>query len=201
MKRQVSRRRPRFDVGFLGRPNTTSVLGPDGQPMPIDQRTSWLRELRRDAPDLTFSGGLTEWAADYSQRLADEPALRELCFARNNVSFATYWRLITDCRVLLSPGGNAPWTYRHYESLYAGAAVVSIDFRRRDMLTPLPRDNMIHVSDGASIVPAVRDALALAQARPSLAEDNFAHLEQYLHYGSYAKNRRPLLERFLSQLD
>jgi hypothetical protein len=101
--------------------------------------------------------------------------------------------------VLLSPGGNAPWTYRHYECLYAGGVVVSIDFRERDMLVPLPRANMVHVPDGAPVLPAVREALAWSRDRPALAEENFAHLERYLQFGSYAKNRVALIERFVAQ--
>ena len=62
------------------------------------------------------------------------------------------------------PGGNVPWTYRHYESLYAGGVVATIDFRQRDMLVPLPRENMVHVPDGAPIVPAVREAIEMSRS-------------------------------------
>ena len=69
------------------------------------------------------------------------------------------------------------------------------------MLVPLPRESMIHVADGAPVVPAVRAALELSRTRPELAEENFDHLERYLHWGSYAKNRTALIERFMAQLD
>ncbi len=191
-----------FDVGFLGRSNRTAVLGSNGEIEFLHQRTGWLRELRDHAPDLTLAGGLTEWDSDhFRKRTQSEPDLPLLCYRRNSVTFPAYWRLVSNCRVLLSPGGNAPWTYRHYESLYAGAAVVSIDFRNRDMLVPLPPGGMIHTPDGAPVVPAIRAALELYRSRPALAEENFAHLERYLYYGSFAKNRTALIDRFTAQLE
>jgi hypothetical protein len=202
-RRQLGwRRRPQFDVGFLGRPNSTRIVGADGQIEKIEQRVNWLRELRDQAPDITLGGGITEWDSDaFRLRMATEPDLAGLCYERNKVNFPTYWRIVSNCRVLLSPGGNAPWTYRHYEALYAGAAVVSIDFRERDMLVPLPREGVIHVADRAPIVPAVRAALEQNLSHPELAEENFAHLERYLRYGSYARGRTALIDRFLAQLD
>ncbi len=201
LARKLGRRpAPQYDVAFLGRPNLTSVMGDGGVARLVDQRVAWLRELRERAPDLTLGGGLTEWDNDaFRRREAADPSLHSLCFRRDSVTFPTYWRTIRRARVLLSPGGNAPWTYRHYESLYAGAAVVTIDFRQRDMLVPLPRENMVHVPDGGSIVPAVREALAMVHDRPSLSEENFAHLERYLHYGGYAKSRQALVDRFVAQ--
>ena len=201
-RRLGGRRRPQFDVGFLGRPNPTAVVDDGGAIRMLDQRVDWLRELKSQASDLTFAGGLTEWdSATYRERIAAEPDLRALCYEHNSVPFPAYWRLIANCRVLLSPGGNAPWTYRHYESLYAGAAVVSIDFRERDMLVPLPREGMIHAPDGEAVVRSIRGALELAESRPTVAEENFAHLEQYLHYGSYARSRRATIDRFTAQFD
>jgi hypothetical protein len=78
--------------------------------------------------------------------------------------------------------------------------VATIDFRHRDMLVPLPRENMVHVPDGAPIVPAVREALELSHARPNLSEENFEYLERFLHYGSYARSRAALIDRFVAQL-
>jgi hypothetical protein len=200
--RRAFRRPPerKFDVGFLGRSNRTAVLSASCEIEYLHQRVGWLRELRDHAPDLTLAGGLTEWDSDhFRKRTESEPDLPGLCYRRNSVTFPAYWRLVSNCRVLLSPGGNAPWTYRHYEALYAGAAVVSIDFRSRDMLVPLP-PGMIHAPDGAPVVPSIREALALYESRPTLAEENFAHLERYLHYGSFAKNRTALIARFTAQL-
>jgi hypothetical protein len=199
---QKLRRRPgpRCDVAFLGRPNTTSVLVA-GEVKRIDQRVSWLKDLK-SCQDIHLQGGLTEWNnANFRQRQAVDPSLGALCFERNRVSFPAYWDMLRKGRVVLSPGGNAPWTYRHYECLYAGGVVVTIDFRQRDMLVPLPREGMIHAPDEASVVPAVREALALRERRPELAEENFAHLERYLHYGCFSKSRPALFERFVAQLD
>lgn len=195
------RRAPDVDVAFLGRPNRTRVIA-DGRVVKLDQRINWLREIRRDAPDLKLWGGVTHDPDpndyDEGEPVADVTDLR---FPKNEVSFFTYWRALRRARVLLSPGGNAPWTYRHYECLYAGGVVVSIDFRQRDMLVPLPRENMVHVPDGAPVLPAVRAALAWSRERRTLAEENFAHLERYLHFGSYAKSRAALIERFTAQLE
>jgi hypothetical protein len=202
VQRKLGRdRQPAYDVGFLGRPNTTSLYAA-GVVRSIDQRVEWLRDLKQNAPDLRLGGGFTEWNNDaFRQRQAVDSTLADLCYHRNRVSFTAYWHLLRSCRVLLSPGGNVPWTYRHYECLYAGGVVASVDFRERDMLVPLPREMMVHVPDGASVVPAVREALALSRERPALSEANVAHLERYLHYGSFSRNRRPLIERFLAQLD
>src|SRR5262249_46797467 len=101
---------------------------------------------------------------------------------------------------LLAPGGNVPWSYRHYECLYAGGIVVTNDFRERDLLVPLPRDGMIHVPDGQPVVPAIREALAWSRWRPQLADDNRAHLERYLSCAGYSRRRSPLVDRFLAQL-
>jgi hypothetical protein len=203
LKRRLGfRPRPRYDVAFLGRPNITQVVGDDGKPRLLDQRVSWLRELRRDGADLKFGGGFTDLKdADFRPRVAREPDLRAMGYKYNSVTFPAYWRTVTRSRVLLAPGGNAPWTFRHYEALYAGATVVTIDFRRRDLLVPLPREGIVHVPDGSSVLPAVREALALSQSRPSLAEENFEFLERYLHYGRFARSRQALIDRFSAQLD
>jgi hypothetical protein len=117
------------------------------------------------------------------------------------VSFSAYLRALQHSRVLLAPGGNAPWTYRHYEALYAGGVLVTIDFTKRDMLVPLPTEGVIHVPDGAPVVPYVREALELHGRRPDVGEQNIAHLEQYLRFGNYSRARPKLIERFLAQLE
>jgi hypothetical protein len=192
---------PQYDVSFLGRPNRTRmVVG--GKTKKVDQRVEWIRDLRREAPDLNFWGGLVDV-------LPRERRWLELKFGdatdlyhnQPSVGFLDYWRAMRRSRVVLAPGGNVPWSYRHYEALYAGAVVVTIDYRQRDMLVPLPRDGMVHVADGASVVPAVREALELSRDRPSLGEENIAHLERYMKTGGYSRSRPQLIERFTRQFD
>lgn len=193
--------RPTHDVAFLGRPNVTRFYV-DGKIANVEQRVEWLLDLQRQAPDLEFRGGLVE--VDPLRRQGLENVYGDLSslwrHGQQKVNFALYFRSLQQSRVLLAPGGNVPWTYRHYECLYSGAIVVTLDYRQRDMLAPLPNDLMVHVPDGASVVPAVRQALELSAERDRMGEAVFAHLEQYFQWGRYARCRRKLLDRFLEQI-
>jgi len=196
-----SRPRPIYDVAFLGQPNDTRILV-DGAVRKIDQRFDWLRGLKREGGDLKFWGGFVGGDPEIVARLrAAHGDLSQYYYQPGKVSFLKYFRAMRRSRVLLAPGGNAPWTYRHYECLYAGGVAVTIDFRRRDLLVPLPRENMVHVPDGGPVMPAIREALALSRERPHIGEENFAHLERYLRFGAYSKTRPALIERFLVQLE
>lgn len=196
-----SARRPVHDVAFVGRPNLTSVFR-DGQVQQIDQRTRWLIEICRDAPELKLWGGLVETNPQRREQIIKKYGPADaLFFSGDKVNFGAYFHNICRSRVLLAPGGNVPWTYRHYECLYAGAAVVTIDFRHRDMLIPLPRESMVHVPDAGSVVPAVHEALQLYNDRPTLGADNRAFLEQYLRNGAYARDRVALQDRFVAQFN
>ena len=191
---------PEYDVAFLGRPNRTRMFQ-NGKFTKIDQRVAWLCELRREAPDIRFWGGLVDMSQREQRWLRLKFGdLSDLNHTESKVGFATYYRAMQRSRVLLAPGGNVPWSYRHYECLYAGGVVVTIDYRERDMLVPLPRAGMIHVPDGASVLPAVRAALALSRERPELREENIAHLERYFWFGAYSRRRPALIERFIEQL-
>ena len=78
--------------------------------------------------------------------------------------------------------------------------MVTNDFHQRDLLVPLPPEGVIQVGDDDPVLPAVRRALAMSsQERATLAEANFAHLEQYFRYATYARNRRRTIDRFLAQ--
>lgn len=186
---------PLYDVAFLGRPNRTYFYS-GGAVHGVDQRVEWLAEIRREAPELVLFGGLT-----HRKHPLLRPEHSHLCFPQDKVGFFAFWRAMRRSRVLLTPGGNVPWTYRHYESLYAGGVVVSVDYTRRDMLIPLPRHNMVQVPDGAPVLPAVREGLRISRERPEHSEQTYAHLEQYLRHGAYSRTRPKLLERFLAQLD
>lgn len=199
-RRLKSRHTLAYDVAFVGRPNETRLYV-DGRFERMDQRYHWLSELVREAPDLQLWGGLVEICDGARGRLESSYGdFHDLLHRENKVGFATYYRAMRQSRALLAPGGNVPWSYRHYECLYAGGVVVTIDYRQRDMLVPLPTERMVHVADGASVLPAVREAIEISQRRPELGEENFAHLEQYLRFGAYSNRRPALLERFVSQL-
>lgn len=191
------------DVAFAGRPNQVELYK-NGKIVPSEQRVEWLLALRQEAPDLRLWGGLVG-AADYPERhrqlLERFGDISPLECSAAKVGFAQYYYHLCRSRVALTPGGNAPWTYRHYEALYSGTVVVTIDFREREMLVPFPNDGMINVPDGESVVPAVREALEWSRKRPELAKQNFLHLERYLRWGMYSRSRPELMKRFLDQLE
>ncbi|BBO30640.1 hypothetical protein [Lacipirellula parvula] len=199
-RRLGSRPEAIHDVAFLGRPNETRMYV-DGQVEMVDQRFHWIRDVKRDAPQLKFWGGLVEVYPDSRERLhATYGQFDDLMHTEKKVGFAAYYRAIRSSRVALAPGGNVPWTYRHYESLYAGAVLATIDYRERDMLIPLPSEGVVHVPDGAPVLPAVHKALELSRRTPRLGEQHFTHLEQYLRFGAYSSRRPALLNRFTAQL-
>jgi hypothetical protein len=190
------------DVAFVGRPNAVRLFQSDTV-VPVEQRIQWLLELRTQAPELRFWGGLMG-LHDSIERLHELTTqfgdLAALVHSARKVSFPTYFYNLCRSRVVLAPGGNVPWSYRHYEALYSRAVVVTIDFREREMLVPLPNEGMIHVADNAPVLPAIREALAWSREQPQLGSQNVAHLERYLRYGSYSRRRPDLMRRFLAQL-
>ena len=101
---------------------------------------------------------------------------------------------------MLTPAGNARWSYRHYEAIYAGALLVSTDFRSVRMLIPLPLDNMQHVADHAPVVPVIAAALERLAREPSLPRQNIDFLETYLQDGDYDCRKPRLMDEFLSQM-
>ena len=190
-----------YDVGFVGRPNLTRFYE-EGEIRFVDQRAQWIHDLKRQAADLRFWGGLV--GIDDERRKSLESKfgdISSLLHSQQKVRFGEYYRSLKRSRVVLAPGGNVPWTYRHYECLYSGAAVVSIDYRRRDMLVPLPRDLMIHVPDGQCVAPAVQEALERFRRERDLGQKCIAHLERYLLFGAYSRRRSALIQRFVSQFE
>jgi hypothetical protein len=183
-------------VAFLGRPNRTKFYLCGGAIEHVTQRVDWLTEIRRDAPELVLHGGFTD--RTHPHMTSEIESLR---YPRDKDNFYSFWKAMRRSRVLLAPGGNVPWTYRHYECLYAGGVVVTLDYSRRDMLIPLPLEHMVQVPDRAAVLPAVREALELSRSQPRTADAVYAHLEQYLNRGAYSRSRPKLLERFLAQLE
>jgi hypothetical protein len=194
MCRRLGRRPPDriHDVVFVGE----ATAGPQDP----HQRIEWIREIRRASRPYAFWGGIAARPAVrpvLEQQFVDFP---QLCYQPGRVDFLTYYSQLRRARVALAPAGNAPWSYRHYEAIYAGALLVSTDFRHVRTLIPLPQDRMIHVPHGESVLPAIDQALNLSAQSTDWPARNVAYLEQFLHYGDYCRTKPLLRERFFDQL-
>ena len=187
----------RFDVLFLG--SATGRAPRPGEPAEVpNQRIEWLLELQARGGHLSFVGGLLPRSVTpaLARRYGD---LSRFVLPRK-VPFHRYFRQLRQSRVALTPEGNAPWSYRHYEAVYAGAMVVTCDLRGLDTLVPLPRDGLVQVGPGEPVVPAIERALELRRERPELLAENVRFLERFLESGMYSRRRPELFERFLAQL-
>jgi len=187
----------RYDVLFLGAATGGVPQGQDPAQVP-NQRVDWLLELESRGEHLATWGGLLggTLAPHLVKRYGDLSRFT----LPGKVPFRTYFRALQRSRVALTPEGNAPWSYRHYEAIYARAVVVTSDFRPIETLIPLPKDGMVHVAPGQPVLPAIERALELRRERPGLLEENVEFLERYLVRGMYSRQRPLLWERFLAQL-
>ncbi|MFM9962345.1 MAG: hypothetical protein ACKV2Q_14120 [Planctomycetaceae bacterium] len=186
------------EVSFLG--NCTAYRGVN-LPQPYHQRIDWLRELRQSGERFSFWGGLQ---ATTAQRAKLEPLvgdLTDLLAPSGRLLFSQFFYHLLRSQVVLTPAGNARWSYRHYEAIYAGATLVSTDFRPVRTLIPLPLDNMLHVADHASVVPVIEAALERRASEPSLRLQNIEFLETYLQDGDYHRRKPRLMDEFLTQLN
>jgi hypothetical protein len=187
----------RHDVLFLG-----AATGRDpGRADPVtvpNQRVEWLLELKTRGEHLATWGGLLggTLAPHVVQRYGDLSRFT----LPGKVPFRKYFRALQESRVALTPEGNAPWSYRHYEAIYARSLVVTNDFRPIETLIPLPSEGMVHVEPGQPVLPAIEEALRLRRERPELLEENVCFLERYLDQGLYSRRRPALWERFIAQL-
>jgi hypothetical protein len=199
--RWCRRRAPemKYDAMFLGA--ATGTIAPMGDPGAVyNQRVEWLRELKQQGQPFALWGGLIDRDHPVSpELLAKYGDLSDMTIP-GRVSFWQYFRALQQARVALTPQGNAPWSYRHYEAIYAGAVVVTSDFRPIRTLVPLPVNNMIHVEPGQSVLPAIEQGLKLRREKPQILQENILFLERYLDRGMYSRHRPELYERFLSQL-
>ena len=187
----------RFDVGFVGLPTSLRILDENNETTYYPQRVEWISELHSELSRYSFWGGLVlsrDWKKELEEQHGDLSAVE---FSRRRIS---YWRYIQSCRVLLTPAGNARWTYRHYEAAYAGAVLLSTDLRNTRLLVPLPTTNAIMVPDYTSIIPYLEQALELSKEAKSLSQ-GIDELEQSFHFGSYSRKKQDVLDRFLAQLD
>jgi hypothetical protein len=187
----------RHDVLFLG-----AATGRDpGRADPVtvpNQRVEWLLELKTRGEHLDTWGGLLggTLAPHVVQRYGDLSRFT----LPGKVPFRKYFRALQESRVALTPEGNAPWSYRHYEAIYTRAMIVTSDFRPIQTLIPLPNDGMVHVEPGQPVLPAIEEALRWRRERPELLEENVRFLERYLDQGLYSRRRPELWERFMAQL-
>jgi len=187
------RRAKPFDVGFVARPTGDLKRNP---------RVLWLLDLRRRRPDLKLWGGLVgggRWQ-DKVRDIEHAELLASLWLNRRKIGYFEYFAGLAQSKVALAPRGFAPWTYRHYEAVYARSLVVSNDLQNYEMLVPLPERGMIQVAESESVVPAVEQALTLYEHSPELADENVDELERWLDGGAYSRRRPDLLDRFHEQL-
>jgi hypothetical protein len=199
LRRALGRPAPplRYDVLFLGAATMRDPGGLDPALVP-NQRVDWLLEVKTRGRHLELWGGLLgpTMAPWLRQRYGDLSAFT----LPGKVPFRKYFRALQQSRVALTPEGNAPWSYRHYEAIYARSMIVTSDFRPLQTLIPLPGDGMVHVEPGEPILPAIERALALRRQRPELLEENVRFLERYLDRGMYSRRRPELWDRFVAQL-
>ena len=187
----VSKERP-YDVSFVG----NGSYAPNSFP----QRVRWLRELHNVRDRIRFWGGLTGCHA-LQAKLREFDSLSDILYPRGQrIGFVKYFNSMLKSHVALAPAGNVPWTYRHYEAIYAGCVVVTTDFRNVKTLIPLPVRQMVHVADDESVVPAVESALAMRAERPDVVAENVRFLEQYLKDSDYSRDKPALMDLFMEQI-
>ena len=156
---------------------------------------------RRARPDVLAAASPSGTTTPSASARPPSPATSPTCATPATTStFPAYWRLVTTqpraaCRPAATRRGPTATTSR----LYAGAAVVTIDYRQRDMLVPLPRgEHGARARRRPDRSRRARSAGAVARGGPISAKRTSQHLERYLHYGSYARSRAALIERFVA---
>ena len=193
----LDRERPN-DTTFLGNPVVTWKENNESDEPNV--RVQWLEEIASTG-QITFSGGFFMRGQDAETfRLNASEKLKPLFLQKGRMNFISYFNLMLNSKTALAPPGNALWSYRHYEAIYAGTIPISGDFRRADMLVPLPKAGMIHVGKGEPVLPYVDKALKTRKDDPRLPSRNLEALEKYLTNGLYDRKKSLLLERFMKQI-
>jgi hypothetical protein len=195
--------RRHHDVCFFGSP-TRIAESKDGQLVPYDQRVEWLLELTRPESPFSLFGGLAPARSErhqFAELQSKYGDLARITWARRRINFFSYFYHLCCSKVALVPAGNARWTYRHYEAIYAGAAVVSTDFRQCDLLVPLPQNGILMVPDHAPVTPAVAEAMRWHSECPDRLEENRRFLETYFTHGRFSRKKPAAFERLVAQLD
>lgn len=192
----------------LERPVDTTFLG---NPVVSWQETSgtknkniriqWLEEISKNH-QLSFSGGFFMRGAN-AKRMQEQASknLKRLFLNKGRAHFVSYFNLMLKAKSVLAPPGNALWSYRHYEAIYAGSIPVSGDFRGADTLIPLPMQGMVHVGKGESVVPHIQRSLQIIKDNPRLTTENLAFIERYMTNGLYDRKKSLLIQRFMSQIE
>jgi hypothetical protein len=192
--RSMTAKEKRFDVGFVARPTGSLTM---------NQRLRWLVEITTQRPDLKLWGGLVG-GLDMKKQAEQEipPAILDsLWLNKKKIGFQSYFKGLSQSKVALAPSGYAPWTYRHFEAIYAGCVVVSNDLSHFEFLIPFPRETMVEVADSESVVPAMDRALSMLEQSPDIPAVNRAHLDRWLDRGKYSSRCTDTLDRFLGQIN
>jgi len=184
----------RFDVGFVARPTGS---------LTTNQRLRWLVEISTQRPDYKLWGGLV--GNPQMRALAEKeipPAiLQSLWLNKKKIGFQKYFAGLKQSKVALAPSGYAPWSYRHFEAIYAGCVVVSNDLSHYEFLVPFPRETMVEVGDNEPVTPAIDRALSMLEQSPNIALENRKYLGRWLDRGKYSCRCKDTLDRFFGQLD
>lgn len=185
--------RRRYDVGFVARPTGT---------VETNQRLRWMVELKRERSNLSLWGGLvgdTSWRRSFESH-PDAKTLENCWLNCKKVSFSKYFSGLCESKVALAPSGYAPWSYRHFEAIYAGCMVVSNDLSNYEFLIPFPRETMVEVPDGESVVPSIDKALSMRETNPEIIEHNLRYLDRWLDKAHYSADCPDTLDRFMAEL-
>ena len=188
-----------FDTTFLGNP-VVSWQENYGT-MNRNTRIQWLEEISADN-QFSFSGGFFMRGAN-AEGMKEQASknLKQLFLKKGRAHFISYFKLMLKAKSALAPPGNALWSYRHYEAIYAGSIPVSGDFREADMLVPLPMEGMAHVGKGEQVIPHIQKSLKMLKDNPRLPNENLESVERYMTNGLYDRKKSALIERFMSQLE
>jgi len=179
-----------YDVGFVARPTGD---------IESNLRLRWWVEIVQQSPDLRRWGGLVgdqKWRDTFAE--SDVP---EGCWmGQKKVHFSQYFDGLQRSKVALAPPGYAPWTFRHYEAIYAGCMVVTTDLRHYEFLVPLPEESLVQLDHDESIVDGVRRAVKLAEVEPDRIIFARRKLDRWLDLGRYRKSCTDTLDRFMAGL-
>ena len=183
-----------FDVGFVARPTGS---------LTTNQRLRWLVEISTNRPDFKLWGGLVgdSYMREVAEKEVPSAILQNLWLNKKKIGFQSYFAGLRQSKVALAPSGYAPWTYRHFEAIYAGCVVVSNDLSHYEFLVPFPRETMVEVGDQESVTPAIDRALSMLDKSPNIAHENRKYLGRWLDRGKYSHKCKDTLDRFFGQLD
>ena len=198
-KHSCSDHKREYDTSFFGNINIGWLHEYKGTLH--NPRILWLKQIL-DSPDHSFHGGLIINKRNLNQHHSSTfDQIPNSLHLKGRINFVLYFNSMLSARTVLAPPGNARWSYRHYESIYAGAIPITSEFHDTSMLIPLPNSGLAHVGKGESVITALDYALKLRQDNKSIIYNNITHLEQYLTNGIYNKHNNLLIKRFINQLD